>query len=159
MWRYIRAFFKALAMTIRGETPTTPAQRQYPRLFEWIERAQAALDAVFETTEHAAFDETARKAASVDIDGRDTPVETLLRTIQYHLEEEYPYMLRHLTEHSLTGVYASNVNDTYWARAMSETDAVPGPVRGAIGELADVLGAIPPSNELGPRNTDAQTKH
>jgi hypothetical protein len=153
MWRYIRAFFLALAMTVRGETPQTPAQKQYPRLFEWMARAQTALDAVFEVAGRAGFDEAARKAVALTVDGRETSVETLLQGIRYHLREEYPYVLRHLTEYSLTGVYAANINDAYWVRTMSEAENVPDDVQASLVSLAEVLEGIPPSNDLGPRNT------
>ncbi|MEO0562633.1 MAG: hypothetical protein AAF125_10985 [Chloroflexota bacterium] len=149
MWRYIRAFFKALSMTIRGETPTTPAQRMYPRLFTWMEAAKAHIEAVYAAADAAAFGEEARKAIKVKIDGRESSFETLLATVRYHFNEEYPYMLRHLTEHSLTGIYASNINDSYWIETLAAHESVTKPVQSALHHLELYLKEVPPSNDLG----------
>jgi hypothetical protein len=149
MWRYVRAFFKALAMTIRGEKPLSPAERLYPRLFDWLREGQQRVEAVYTAADGAGLGLAQRNALQVTIDGRQHSLETLLGGVRYHLAQEYPYMLQNLTEHTLTGIYASNLNDQYWVTTLATAEGVPSSVQQALNALAQHLSAIPPSNDLG----------
>ncbi len=153
MWRYIRAFFKALRMTLRGETPLTPAQEQYPRLFPWLEAAQDRIQQVYQAADQAGYGVQHRQQAQVTIDGRQSSTETLLGAVKHHLLEEYPYMLRHLTDHTLTGIYASNLNDRYWLAQLLDQTEPPPAVQASIQALTQHLEAIPPSDRLGNDNS------
>jgi hypothetical protein len=146
MMRYIRAFFQALAMTIRGEKPLSAGERRYPQLAGWLQTAQTNVDAVYRALEQANMDMRARRQTTVKVDGRETNIDALLGTVRYHLHEEYPYMLRHLTEHSLTGIYASNLNDQYWLAKILEAATLPDPVVVPLQTLQEHLTAIPPSS-------------
>lgn len=147
--RYVRAFFVALQMTIRGEKITSPAQRQFPRLFEWLHSAQAQLDAATAQAQQHGMDAAQRQALTVRVDGRDVSMETILTTVRFHLSDEYPYMLENLTEHSITALYASNLNDRYWVSSLAQADDLNPAVQSAVQRLSEQLDAIPPSNEVG----------
>ncbi len=147
MLRYIRAFFKALAITLRGETLPSPAEQRHPRLFKWQRTANDRLAAVFEVAQAQGYNEQQRKTTTVRIEGRDLSMETILASVQYHLNEEYPYLLKHPTEHTLTALYASNINDRYWMAQLAQLEGLPPPLRDAIAALSSQLEAIPPSTE------------
>ncbi len=144
--RYVRAFWKALRMTLRGETIAGTSLRQ-PRLHEWLRAGVRCVDAV-----HAAQDRTGialeeRRALTLRIDKRDISLETTLQTIRHHLTTEYPYMLKHYTRFSVMAIQASNLNDQYLATRFAEADILPSSVRDALATLRDHLAAIPPADD------------
>jgi hypothetical protein len=145
MLRTIRIFFKALAMTLRGEKPKTEAERRYPRLAAWLQVAESQIETVYQVAETAGYTMEKREAAVVRVDGRDVSVETILAGVRYHLKQEYPYMLKHLTEHSLTGIYATNLNDRYAIKQLSENIDLPERLQPAITKLSEHLENIPPT--------------
>ncbi len=148
MMRYIRAFFKALAMTIRGEKPQTAGERRYPPLAAWLQTAQGQVATVYEALDAANMDASARQQIEVKVDGRVTHMDALLGAVRHHLDEEYPYLLRDLTEHTLTGIYASNLNDQYWLAEILANADLPQTVAAPLRSLHAHLEAIPPSNTL-----------
>ncbi|MEL6268888.1 MAG: hypothetical protein AAFV33_11340 [Chloroflexota bacterium] len=150
MMRYIRAFFKALAMTVRGETIESAAELQFPRLFAWIREGRTLADAAMQAAEVNGYDEAARKQLTVQVDGRTVSMDVIMKSVKFHLEDEYPYMLEHLTEHSITGVYAANLNDRYGVLLLAEEN-LPEPLKAAVITLSQHLDTIPPSTEVGPQ--------
>jgi hypothetical protein len=81
------------------------------------------------------------------IDGREQSLHTIIEAIRYHAAQEYPYLLQHLTEHSLTAIYASNINDQYAVARFLETESAKNKeLRHALMQLSDHLQAIPPTN-------------
>jgi hypothetical protein len=146
MLRFIRAFFIALKMTLRGETPPP---LPYQALRDWIEQGQELSQAAVATADESGLDAEQRKTITVIVDGREHSLETILQAVHYHLTTEYPYMLQHLTRHTVTAIYASNMNDQY---AVDRVSNVPGlkdnPTGGAVNALRDHLNAIPQSNSL-----------
>ncbi len=147
--RYVRAFFKALVLTARGETIDAPVvQSPYPKLDAWLDEARAQVEAVYRAAKDAAYDESARKAHTITIDGRATSAETIIAGVRYHLNEEYPYMLQNPTPHTLTGIYATNVNDQFAVSKLAEDERLPTEVEKSMRALVHHLGSIPPSNDL-----------
>ena len=149
MMRYVRAFFGALKMTLRGERIQSPAERTFPRFFAWLTEAQRRVAAAYQQADAAGFDKAGRKALTVKIDGRDMSAETILGGVRHHLEREYVFLLEDYHAHSLTSIYASNLNDRYWLMRLVDAPELPEGVRAALVELQAHLDAIPPSNEVG----------
>lgn len=156
--RYLQAFWGALRLTLRGETPP-PAP--YPELRTWIEGGLQRLDAVTQAVEAAGFTSVKCQAIVFTVDGRRVTMETVLTGLRYHLTEEYPYLLRDITEHSRLAIYSTNVNDTYRLTKLMEALEVPAleensPSNGAqnltamlkaVEELRLHLNAFPESTE------------
>ena len=138
MMRYIRAFFTALRMTIRGEKVILP----YKRLHDWLTEAEKHSAAALEAVEAA-------DQITVKVDGREQDVQTILKAVHYHVAEEYPYLLDNLTEHSITAIYASNMNDQYaLARLTEDATLSQAATQQVIERLNQHLHNIPPSNDL-----------
>jgi hypothetical protein len=137
--RAIQAFFTALGMTLRGETLPPPVNQP---LWEWMRQIENQVDAVYAAAERARIDQPARQAFIVRADGRDISLETILSAVKHHVTEEYPYLLRHVTSHNLTAIYASNMNDHY--RVIQAAEAlVNSALKMAVADLAARLEAIP----------------
>jgi hypothetical protein len=119
--RVIRAFFKALMMTLRGEAIQPPEER-YPNLSEWVERGQ-----------------------KLRINRRDISAETILAAVQHNMHTEYPRLLDARIEHNLTTLYAMNMNDQYRVTQLAQADDLPDPVKEKIAHLRDHLNNIPSS--------------
>ena len=140
MQRIIRAFFQAVKMTLRGEQiPLRP----HAGLWAWIEEGEQLTNALFALTDRHKLD---RNNLTKRIEGREMSLETALGGVRYHLSEEYPYLLRHLTAHSVTAIYASNMNDQYFVS--SYIDLIENAeVKQALQNLDQHLQNIPPETD------------
>lgn len=137
MFKAIRAFFVALMMTLRGQT----SPQRHGALWAWVQQAEQLVDAVYHAADKNGLDEERRKAITVKVDGRARSMESILGTVRFHLREEYPYVLKRETEHSLTAIQASNLNDHYAALRLSESAEV-GAVRAALESLSAHLESL-----------------
>lgn len=144
MFKYVRAFFIALRLTLRGQTP---APAPYTRLDAWITTCEQLVDDVYKAADRAGLDATQRKARKLRLEGRDITMEALLGGVRFHATQEYRYLLRHPTEHSLTAIYASNLNDQFRIARLREQLTEPD-LQAALDGLTRHLEAIPPSNEV-----------
>ncbi|MEQ8672540.1 MAG: hypothetical protein RLP44_25105 [Aggregatilineales bacterium] len=144
--RYIRAFWITLLMTLRGEKP----QLRYARLREWINQSSTQLEHVMMIADQSGFGKRERKQLSLKLDGRDTTMQTVIDALKHHLGEEYPYLLNNITEHSVTAIYASNMNDQYFVMRLRDESAIQqnAPLHEAISKLSQQLNSIPPSTEI-----------
>lgn len=142
--RYIRAFFLALWMTIRGEKIVRP----YEPLWAWAEKTPQLVQAVYRAADQHHMREDTRKKITLKIEGRDVSIQTILSGIEFHAKQEYPYLLEHLTDHTITAIYASNMNDQFHVRRLLDADLLP--EQQALATLNEHLASIPPSNELEP---------
>jgi len=143
MIRYIRAVIKALRLTIQGE------QLPYQPLLEWIDQGQTLAQAAIITAEQAGFDKAKRAQITVKADGREQSLDVILTAVKYHLEQEYPYLMQNLTEHSITAIYASNMNDQHLMHQLRNHNMLQdSPLEGTINALGDHLNSIPSSTEL-----------
>ncbi|MFW5691819.1 MAG: hypothetical protein ACOCX3_00560 [Chloroflexota bacterium] len=141
----VRLFLKALSMTLRGKR----VRRPYGRLLDWIERTSNLSDKVLAAADQHGFDRETREKIIVRADGRDQSMEVILSTVRYHSQEEYPYMLQDPTDHTITAIYATNMNDSYNVQRLAEAEALTGStMHEALRELQAHLQAIPPSNQL-----------
>lgn len=102
MIRYVRAFMTALQMTLRGEEIPHVDMRR------WLDEAARYIDTVERTAS------VNPEKVVLRIEGRDVSMAHILAALRYHITEEYPYLLRHPTEHNFTAIYASNMNDQFW---------------------------------------------
>lgn len=139
MLRFIRAFFIALRLTLRGEAaPVSP----YQPLLDWIEAGAKQAD---QAVNKARISPDVWRM-TIRIEGRDQSVETILKTVQFHMETEYPYMMQRFTNQSVTAIIGTNMNDQFALSkvlgAGTEHDM------SAIRRLADHLNSIPPSTSL-----------
>lgn len=105
--RYFRAFWTALQITLRG------SRRPDAELWEWVEQASRLVDAVMKVADSQRPDAADLKTVKVRLDGRTTSAEIVLATIRHHMNEEYPYLLRHKTRNHISAIHASNLNDVY----------------------------------------------
>lgn len=147
MFRYIRAFFVALKITLTGEElPQAPTAS--PPLSQWRENSLAILQTVYDAAQAAGLTRPEREKIKLHIEGRDMSVEMVLATIRYHLTDEYPFLLRNITQNHIMAIYATNMNDHFWViklqqHAISEDYPALG---AALTTLADQLEAIPPES-------------
>ncbi|RMG83148.1 MAG: hypothetical protein D6712_13470 [Chloroflexi bacterium] len=121
MFKYIRAFFVALRMTLRGEQPPPP---RYPLLTAWLEDGQQLTEQAIAAADAVGFDSAARQAVQVRVDGRDYALDVLLRGVLYNMETEYPYLLRRGGQYNLTAIYAGNINDRYRIQRILEIETI-----------------------------------
>lgn len=139
MIRYLRAFVVALGMTLRGQRPPPPTP-----LEAWMTQTEALVDAVCKAADQAGLVTAQRKVLKLRIEGRDVSLDAVLGGVKFHVTQEYRYLLRHPTEHSLTAIYASNLNDQFRVARFSALVTAPG-VQAALEALTRHLEAIPPS--------------
>jgi hypothetical protein len=142
MMRYVQAFFTALHMTLRGERPP---QSPYTPLITWIRQAEALLSAVYATAESHGISKAALEELRLRIDSRSISAETILGTVRHHIRQEYPLLLRASTQHAVTAIYASNLNDRYYVSRLQEAFQTSA-MQQAVARLSAHLDAIPPSN-------------
>lgn len=140
MIRYIRAFFIALRMTVRGEKPI-PAR--HAAMNTWMQETVRLIDVIQKAADVRGIPVETRKALKVRVDGRDVSVDAVLGGVRYHAAEEYPYLLMNETEHSLTAVQASNYNDVYRMMRLMEINEL-AVIREVINTLTEHLKQMPP---------------
>lgn len=143
MFRYIRAFFVALKLTLQGEQISLMNQTDHPALAHWAETSGQLVRKVLKTCETGGFPLEARKAITVQADGRTLTMETILQAVHYHATQEYPHLLKHGGDHGLTAIYASNLNDQYYVLRLSETLKADAVLMHEIQTLLHHLEAIP----------------
>ncbi len=146
--QYLRAFFEAMRLTLRGETIVSPAEREFPALFGWIKAGQKHLSVIDDQLEQHPTEAANWQQIKIHVDGRDMTLKTVLDGVRYHLTQEYPYLLENFTDHSLTALYASNLNDQYWVQSLAQLDNLPTTLNQPLTNLSAHLRAIPPSTDV-----------
>ena len=140
MWRYIRAFFIALRMTLRGEVP------QPAPLDVWMAQATTRLETLRKVMADHALDPA---DITLRIDRRDITMRTILDTLQFHLEEEYPQTLKVFPADGPNAIYASNMDDHYrLTRLESAPELADTPAQKAVAALCAHLEAVPRQAEI-----------
>lgn len=124
--KIIRAFFTALVMTLRGQklSPRPTPTSKYPALDAWIRQGGERAKRAIAVAHGAGVDQTARQAIRLTIEGRETTMEAILGGVRFHLVQEYHYLLQNETNHSLTAIYASNLNDQFRLARLREALSV-----------------------------------
>ncbi|MCA9908412.1 MAG: hypothetical protein KC519_07165 [Anaerolineae bacterium] len=141
--RYVRAFFQALAMTLRGEKP--PAA-PYSAIQEWAVSTIALVDRIVEQADTAGLSQSSRQHLTFTIDRRPINFDTALQIIRQHAASEYPYLLKHHNQYSLMTIQATNLNDQYLAQQLVDLESVPQEVRALLSRMSDHLQALPTAN-------------
>lgn len=136
---YARAFFKALGMTLRGETIPTVADR-FPAYNAWWSEIVRQLDTINRLSSEHGVDPT---GIIIRAEGRETTMRTILDGVRYHAETEYPVLFERVGRYDYMGMIAINLNDRFLVLRLSEHAGLPAPVREAVTELGDHLAAIP----------------
>lgn len=108
--RYLRAFFTALALTLRGQSA---AALKYPALDAWMRQGRTLLDTVYSEAAAAGLDRQARSELLLHLEGRDISMETILGTVQHNLTREYPHLLARDDSYSLLVIRATSTEDHY----------------------------------------------
>jgi hypothetical protein len=139
--RYVRAFFTALRMTLRGESAAPPLK--HPELHEWSRQTIGLLDAVQSAAERSGLLQGKPEQRTVIIDKRSMSLEAALQVIRHHAAREYPYLLKHYTPDSLLAIQATNLNDRYLALRLQEMDGLSLEMQALLGRLNDHLNSIP----------------
>lgn len=139
--RYVRAFFIALRMTLRGETPPPPPNAP---LREWMAQGLSRIEQVEALAARQQIDPA---AVVLHLDRRDIRMSTILATVRHHMTNEYPLLLRTPSAQSLNLLYANNMDDHYRvSRLEAAPDLAGTPVQNAVVALAAHLEAIPQQN-------------
>ncbi|MDX2138278.1 MAG: hypothetical protein SF123_09300 [Chloroflexota bacterium] len=146
--RYVRAFVKALSLTLQGKTISQPPLKQ-PRIHAWARETVQKVAAISAAADANGLNAEQRKTLTLTIDKREMALETALQAIRHHAGAEYPYLLKHYNQYSLMTLQATNLNDQYLALRLSEWDALPAPVRALLGQLHAHLQALPPEEPVG----------
>jgi len=146
MFRYVRAFFITLKMTFTGEKP---APILYPNLQGWMREGNKKVDAVYQTAKKTKVDRAARENIIVEIDKRKISLETVLSTVKFHLTEEYASLIHYNDEHTLTTIYALNLDDRYRVQNLLENEKI---IKSALKNPLEILSQhlenIPPSTHI-----------
>ena len=142
--RYLRAFRRALGMTLRGEVYTAPAVPQSP-FASWISQYGILIAAVLKAADQSGIDQALRKQIKLRLDGRQMNLETALMTLKFHATDEYPSLVKQGTGRGVQNtLYATNMNDRYWISKIVEAPELQEPVvQKALADLDAHLDAIP----------------
>ena len=144
--RYIRAFLKAVHMTLAGKA-IQPARVRYPNLTRWVNEGLQLAENTLQTADKHSLNEAARQQIILKIDRRDMSMDLILRAVRHNLSLEYPMLLDATVDHNLTTLYALNMNDQYRVRRLAEVDELTPEVQAAIERLSHHLQNIPSSTE------------
>lgn len=150
IWRIIRALFVALRMTVQGEALQPPEQK-YPRLSQWVEAGAQLSQAAITQANTAGLTPDKRKAITLHLDMRDISMDVILGAVHHNFVDEYPLLLETRFEHTITTLYALNMNDQYRVSQLAGAPQLadyPAVVQ-AVEALSAHLQNIPPSNEAG----------
>ena len=144
--RYIRAFIKAIRMTLAGKA-LQPARVRYPNLTRWVNEGLQLAENTLHTADKHGLNEAARQQVILKIDRRDMSMDVILRAVRHNLSLEYPMLLDATVDHNLTTLYALNMNDQYRVSRLAQVDDLIPEVQAAIVRLSNHLQNIPSSTE------------
>lgn len=137
--RYGRAFLLALRYTLRGEKPPLLAVRDsHPELAAWWAQTITLVEAVERAAAANGIDP---KTVTIRADRRDVSMTTILGTVRFHAERDYPYLLAHQDQHDRLAMEALNLNDRYLVAQLANTVAAP--LRSSVDMLVDHLANLP----------------
>lgn len=110
MMRPIRAFVKALQMTLKGETIT---RSHYQPLEAWIDAGLGMLASVITTADANGLPQEQRTQIKLKLDGHMTSFEQTLQMVRHNWINEYPKLIRLDDPYTMMVVQSSNMNDQY----------------------------------------------
>lgn len=137
--RYGRAFVVTLRYTLRGEKPPLLAVRdEQPELAAWWAKTVILVEAIDRA---AADNQIDPKTLTVRADRRDVSMATILGTIRFHAERDYPYLIAHYDQHDRLAMEALNLNDHYLVSQLA--NAVADPLKPSVNALVEHLAILP----------------
>ncbi len=139
--RYITAFWKALQLTLRGET--LQPRDEYPEFTIWMQQTIQLTDNIFTIADKHALDEPARKTLMLRIDKREIAMQTILAAVKHNVQREYPLLLASRVEHFAGAIQALNHNDCYRISQLGQTLGAYPQVQQAVQRLETHLLALP----------------
>ena len=119
--RMIRAFFRAMALTLCGES-LTPSH--YRPLEAWIDVSLRKLDELINEADKQGIDLAQRHSMQLKLDGRMTSLELSLQMLRHNLVNEYPRLIRQDDPFSMTVVLSINMNDQYRVGQFAASEAM-----------------------------------
>lgn len=135
--RYLRAFIRALTLTLREQKPPTlEAEERYAHLLNWSRETLIKLDAVSRALQESGLD---ARAIVKHIEGRDVSLEHALAVIRFHVTREYPQLIRSGSLYTNTAIQAMNLNDQHLVKRLSEDEGLPTSVKEALEALEQQL--------------------
>ena len=141
MMRVVRAFFGALALTLRGQSPTPS---HYAPLENWIDGASRRLAEVIARSDALGIDAGGRAAIALKLDGRETSLDQTLRMLRHSLVNEYPRLMRLDDAFSMMVVQSINMNDQYRVSQFAASELIQAPeLRRSLAALDAHLQRLP----------------
>ena len=141
MMRVLRAFFKALQLTLRDESLTPPKFRP---LEIWIATGRSLLSLVIEAADASGDGQQQRQALQLKLDGRMTSLQQTLDMLHHNFVNEYPRLIRLNDNYSMLVAQSINMNDQYrLSRFLSEDVIESQDLRRAMEGLHDHLLNLP----------------
>jgi len=121
MMRPIRAFVKALQMTIKGET-ITPSH--YQPLEVWIDAGLGILASVVTTADANHLSQDQRTQVKLKLDGHMTSLEQTLQMVRHNWINEYPKLIQLDDPYTMMVIQSSNMNDQYRVGRFATADEI-----------------------------------
>jgi hypothetical protein len=141
--RYARAFMLALKFTLRGEKPPLLQVRErQPQLVAWWTRTITLVEAVERDAATQGLD---MQKIVIHADKRDVSMKTVLATVRYHAEREYPYLIVQHDQYSPMTLQAINLNDRYLVMQLVNRTEVP--IKASIEALNAHLAELPATED------------
>ena len=141
MIRTVRAFFRALQISLRGESL---APVHYRPLEVWMDAVGSQLALVIESADVQGFDRSQRQILQLKLDGRLTSFEQTLEMLRHNLQNEYPRLIRLNDRYSMMVLQSINLNDQYRVLRFSQDGVIePDPLRQALDGLNECLLNLP----------------
>ncbi len=151
--RYVRAFFIALQLTLRGEGPPPhPRDAQYPLLLNWMKETLALVDAV---TANASVSQTDLTQWTQPIEGRVMSADVILKAVRFHAVQEYPHLIRNEGAYGFLAIQSSNMNDVFYVSRLLTKEGLSEPLAQALTKLHAHLRELPPDERRHTAETPA----
>lgn len=143
MLRYLRAFFRALILSFRGEDARHYALRTIqPVLSTWCDETVRHVDALTQAAKDTNFD---AEQLLVRADGRDYAMSVILKTVRFHAEKEYPILIGGGDTYRWMTLQATNLNDKYLVSKLNLL--LPAALQSSAEKLAAHLDKLPANEQ------------
>lgn len=143
MFRYFRAFFRSVLLSLRGEDARHYALRTtQPVLSTWCDETVRLVDNLIQTAQVGSFD---MDKLLVRADGRDYTMSIILKTVRFHAEKEYPYLIGEGDSFRWMTLQATNINDRYLVEKLNPV--LPAVLQPSAEKLAAHLENLPAQNQ------------
>ncbi len=145
--RYARAFIGALKMTLRGETIQPPAD-PHPNLTAWWQTTTRLTDAAFVNADNHGFPKSGRETLVLHIEGRDVSMETILKTVRFHADQEFPVLMRQGDKFGYLTMQATVMNDRFLVDKLAHAETLPDQIKAAVAAITAHLDQLPRKDQL-----------